>query len=93
MKVVSGADRLSRYSDKKVGYASRRGNDGCRRKKHIVKAVKQMEVLFGILIPFIGTALGSACVFFMKRSLGDLVSREFKSGQFEEGSNAFVNNL
>ena len=32
-----------------------------------------MEVLFGILIPFIGTALGSACVFFMKRSLGDLV--------------------
>ncbi len=25
-----------------------------------------MEVLFGILIPFIGTALGSACVFFMK---------------------------
>ena len=32
-----------------------------------------MEVLFGILIPFIGTTLGSACVFFMKRSLGDLV--------------------
>lgn len=25
-----------------------------------------MEVLFGILIPFIGTTLGSACVFFMK---------------------------
>ena len=34
-----------------------------------------MEVLFGILIPFIGTTLGSACVFFMKRSLGDLVQR------------------
>ena len=34
-----------------------------------------MEVLFGILIPFLGTALGSACVFFMKRSLGDLVQR------------------
>ena len=34
-----------------------------------------MEVLFGILIPFIGTALGSACVFFMKKSLGDLVQR------------------
>ena len=30
---------------------------------------------FGILIPFIGTALGSACVFFMKKSLGDLVQR------------------
>ena len=34
-----------------------------------------MEVLFGILIPFIGTTLGSACVFFMKKSLGDLVQR------------------
>ena len=34
-----------------------------------------MEVLFGILIPFIGTTLGSACVFFMKRSLGGLVQR------------------
>ena len=34
-----------------------------------------MEVIFGILIPFIGTALGSACVFFMKRSLGDSVQR------------------
>ena len=34
-----------------------------------------MEVLFGILIPFLGTTLGSACVFFMKRSLGDLVQR------------------
>ena len=52
-----------------------------------------METFIGILIPFIGTTLGSACVFFMKKSLGDLVSREFKSGQFEEGSNVFVNNL
>ena len=34
-----------------------------------------LEVFFGILIPFIGTTLGSACVFFMKRSLGDLVQR------------------
>ena len=32
-------------------------------------------VFWGILIPFLGTALGSACVFFMKRSLGDLVQR------------------
>ena len=32
-------------------------------------------VFWGILIPFFGTALGSACVFFMKRSLGDLVQR------------------
>ena len=34
-----------------------------------------MEVLFGILIPFLGTTLGSACVFFMKKSLGVSVQR------------------
>ena len=34
-----------------------------------------METLLGIMIPFLGTTLGSACVFFMKRSLGDLVQR------------------
>ena len=31
-----------------------------------------MEVFLGILIPFLGTTLGAACVFFMKKSLGDL---------------------
>ena len=34
-----------------------------------------METFLGILIPFLGTTLGAACVFFMKRSLGDLVQR------------------
>ena len=34
-----------------------------------------METFLGILIPFLGTALGAACVFFMKKSLGDLVRR------------------
>ena len=34
-----------------------------------------METVLGILIPFIGTTLGAACVFFMKKSLGDLVQR------------------
>ena len=34
-----------------------------------------METFFGILIPFLGTTLGSACVFFMKKSLSDLVQR------------------
>ena len=34
-----------------------------------------MQTFIGIMIPFLGTALGSACVFFMKRSLGDLVQR------------------
>ena len=30
-----------------------------------------METFLGIMIPFLGTTLGSACVFFMKKSLGD----------------------
>ena len=34
-----------------------------------------METFLGIMIPFLGTTLGAACVFFMKRSLGDLVRR------------------
>ena len=34
-----------------------------------------METFIGIMIPFLGTALGAACVFFMKKSLGDLVQR------------------
>ncbi len=34
-----------------------------------------MNVFAGILIPFLGTSAGAACVFFMKRDLGDLVQR------------------
>ena len=34
-----------------------------------------METFLGLLIPFLGTTLGSACVFFMKKSLSDLVRR------------------
>ena len=34
-----------------------------------------METFLGILIPFLGTTLGAGCVFFMKKSLGDLVRR------------------
>ena len=34
-----------------------------------------METFIGIMIPFLGTALGAACVFFMKKSLSDLVRR------------------
>ncbi len=33
------------------------------------------QVMQGILIPFAGTALGAACVFFMKKSLNPLVQR------------------
>ena len=31
--------------------------------------------IFGLLIPFLGTTLGSACVFFMKREMNDSVQR------------------
>ena len=34
-----------------------------------------MEAFWGILIPFLGTSLGAACVFFMKRTLSDMVQR------------------
>ena len=34
-----------------------------------------METFLGIMIPFLGTALGAACVFSMKKSLSDLVRR------------------
>lgn len=34
-----------------------------------------MYTFFGLLLPFLGTALGAACVFFMQKSLGDLVQR------------------
>ena len=34
-----------------------------------------MEAFYGIPIPFLGTSLGAACVFFMKRSLSDAVQR------------------
>lgn len=33
------------------------------------------DILIGVLIPFAGTALGSACVFFMKKGLGAKVQR------------------
>ncbi len=34
-----------------------------------------MNIFYGILIPFLGTALGAGCVFFMKKSLSDRVQR------------------
>ena len=32
-------------------------------------------VIYGLLIPFVGTSLGAACVFFLKNGLGDRVQR------------------
>ncbi len=34
-----------------------------------------MGAFYGVLIPFIGTSLGAACVFFMKKTLSDTVQR------------------
>ena len=34
-----------------------------------------MQAFYGILIPFLGTSLGAACVFFMKKTLSDTVQR------------------
>ena len=33
------------------------------------------QTVSGILIPFLGTTLGAACVFFMRRQLGDVIQR------------------
>ena len=35
----------------------------------------ETPVIYGLLIPFAGTSLGAACVFFLKRELGDRVQR------------------
>ena len=34
-----------------------------------------MKVFYGIMIPFLGTTLGAACVFFMKRSMSETVQK------------------
>ena len=33
------------------------------------------QTVCGILIPFLGTTLGAACVFFMRKQLGDAIQR------------------
>ena len=47
-----------------------------------------METFLGILIPFLGTTLGAACVFFMKKSLGDLAQRSLAG--FAAGAMLYV---
>ncbi|HPR40106.1 MAG TPA: ZIP family metal transporter, partial [Oscillospiraceae bacterium] len=34
-----------------------------------------MKMFYGILIPFLGTALGAACVFFIKKAISDPIQR------------------
>lgn len=36
-----------------------------------------MNIFLGLMIPFIGTTLGSACVFFMKKELKPLIQKGF----------------
>jgi len=45
-------------------------------------------VFWGILIPFLGTAMGSACVFFMKKSFSDPVQRSLAG--FAAGAMLYV---
>ena len=33
------------------------------------------QTVYGILIPFLGTTLGAACVFFMRKQLSDAIQR------------------
>ena len=46
---------------------------GTKRKRE--KSKMKSDILFGLLIPFLGTTAGAACVLFMKRSLGKTVER------------------
>lgn len=41
----------------------------------IMEALLRKDILIGLLIPFVGTAAGSACVFFMRKELGRLVQK------------------
>ena len=35
--------------------------------------LSMLQIFYGILLPFFGTTLGAACVFFMKKTLDDMV--------------------
>ena len=34
-----------------------------------------INVFYGVLIPFLGTSAGAACVFFMKKNLNEQIQR------------------
>lgn len=34
-----------------------------------------MQIIYGIMIPFVGTSLGAACVFLMRESMNQLLQR------------------
>ena len=43
-----------------------------------------IELWQGLLIPFAGTTLGAACVFFMRNNLGEMVQRALTGFAAEE---------
>ena len=43
-----------------------------------------MTTFYGILIPFLGTTLGAACVFFLRKALGDRLQRAGGSKSLKE---------
>ena len=45
--------------------------------KSFRRYVMNLQTFYGILIPFLGTSLGSACVFLVKNGLSDRLSRIF----------------
>lgn len=42
-----------------------------------------INVFYGILIPFLGTSAGAACVFFMKKNLNEQIQRALTGLQQE----------
>ena len=48
-----------------------------------------MEIFLGILIPFIGTTLGAACVLFMKKTLRKQVQRALAGFRLTRGGRPF----
>lgn len=53
-----------------------------------VMPIMNKDVLLGILIPFIGTAAGAGCVFFMKKDLSRMVQRSLTG--FASGADRFL---
>lgn len=67
---MANGGRFALYSGK-IALNNASKNGGVRRREMSMWT----DVLWGLLIPFLGTALGSACVFFMKKQLSRSVQR------------------
>ena len=49
-----------------------------------------MEALYGLLLPFLGTSLGAASVFFMKKAMSDGLQKGLTGGRRHGGKAPFV---